>query len=111
DPRAWPSRNCSTRRTPRPARASERAVAAPMIPAPTTTTSPSSTTPVSSHEGGRGHPVPQDADPLDLELDDVARPQPPAVAVLEDAARPHGARAEDVAGAEHRVPGGLGDEA
>src|SRR5438445_355274 len=70
----------------------------------------SRTTPVSSHEGGRGHPVPQDADPLDLELDDVARPQPPAVAVLEDAARPHGARAEDVAGAEHRVPGGLGDE-
>src|SRR4051812_10657324 len=47
--------------------------------------------------------VAQHADPLDLELDHVARLQPALVAVLEDAARPDRARAEDVAGPQLRV--------
>src|SRR3954447_23924660 len=38
--------------------------------------------------------VPQHPDPLDLELDHVARPEPAAVAELEDAARPDRTRAE-----------------
>src|SRR5215203_5097472 len=51
--------------------------------------------------------VSQDADSLDFQLDLVARLEPPPVAQLEDAARPDRARAEQVAGAERRVPGRL----
>src|SRR5215210_1669810 len=50
------------------------------------------------HDAVREH-----ADPLDLELDDVAPLEPPAVAVLEDAAGADGPRADDVAGAERRI--------
>ena len=48
--------------------------------------------------------VAQDADALDLELDDIPRLQPAAVAVLEDAASPDGPGAEDVSWAEVGVP-------
>src|SRR5712691_4315130 len=41
--------------------------------------------------------VPEEADSLDLEHDDVAALQPAAVAVLEDAAGADGARSQDVA--------------
>ena len=48
--------------------------------------------------------VPQHADALDLQLDDVAALQPAPVAVLEDAAAADRARADHVARAKHRVP-------
>src|SRR6266536_1944093 len=54
--------------------------------------------------------ISQHADPLDLELDDVAPLQPAPVAVLEDAAGADRAGAEDVAGAEVRVPGRLRED-
>src|SRR5438552_3902970 len=53
--------------------------------------------------------VPQHADSLHLELDDVAALQPATVSMLEDAARADGARAEHVARAQLRVPRGMGD--
>src|SRR6185312_2816807 len=59
---------------------------------------------------GLADAVPQDSDPLDLELDLVSWPKPAPVAVLEDAARPDGARPEDVAGHEARALGRVGDE-
>src|ERR671910_2880460 len=49
-------------------------------------------------------------DPFDLELDEVAGPQPASVAVLEDAARAHRARAENVTGHEPGVACGVRDE-
>ena len=58
----------------------------------------------------RGDPVPQHTDPLDLELDLVARLEPAPVAVLQDAAGPDGAGAEDVAGPELGVPARLLDD-
>src|SRR5215208_2842631 len=67
-----------------------------MTPAPTTATS--------------GNAVAEDADPLDLELDDVAPLQPAPVPVLEDAAGADRAGADDVAGAEHRVLRGAGED-
>src|SRR5580765_8927696 len=48
--------------------------------------------------------VAQDADALNLELDDIPGLQPAAVAVLEDAARPDGPGAENVPGPEVGVP-------
>src|SRR5687768_9286102 len=63
----------------------------------------------SSHRGAGCDTVPQDPDALDLQLDLVARLEPAAVAVLEDAARPDRARAEDVAGDEPRVASRVGD--
>src|SRR5215216_5033611 len=48
--------------------------------------------------------VPERPDPLDVELDDVARLEPAAVAVLEDATGADGPRAEDVARMQHGVP-------
>src|ERR671936_1456957 len=60
--------------------------------------------------GGRPDAVVEDADPLDLELDDIARPEPAVVAELEDAARADGARAEDVPRHEVRVPRRVGDD-
>src|SRR5205823_8567296 len=46
---------------------------------------------------GRGDAVPQDPDPIDLELDVIAPLQPAGAAVLEDAAGADGARAEHIA--------------
>src|SRR5262245_5462898 len=54
--------------------------------------------------------ISQDADAFDLELDDVARLHPAAVAVLEDAARADRARAEDVAGQQPCVARGVSDD-
>ena len=51
--------------------------------------------------------IPQDADPLDLQLDDVAGLEPAAVAVLEDAARADRPRAQDVTLEQPRVPRGV----
>src|SRR4029077_20669921 len=48
--------------------------------------------------------VAQDADALDLELDDIPGLQPATVAVLEDAAGPNGSGAENVSRPEVRVP-------
>ena len=59
----------------------------------------------------RADGVPQHADPLDLELDLVARLEPAPVAVLQDGAGPDGAGAEDVAGPELGVPARLLDDA
>src|SRR5205085_1109248 len=58
----------------------------------------------------RADAVSEHADPFDLELDDVAGLEPPAVAELEDAARADGSGAEDVAREEARVPRGVGDD-
>src|ERR1700752_1455222 len=58
----------------------------------------------------RADRVPQGADPLDLQLDHVARLQPPAVTELQDAARADSPRAEHVAGVELGVPGRLLDD-
>ena len=52
--------------------------------------------------------VPQNADPLDLELDDVARPEPAGVAVLEDAPGSDRPGAEHVTRLEARVPRRVG---
>src|SRR6266540_4220334 len=54
--------------------------------------------------------VSEHADALDLELDHVPAPEPAAVPVLEDAARPDGSRAEDVAGPQPCVACGLGND-
>src|SRR5438046_2058650 len=54
--------------------------------------------------------VAQHADPLDLELDHVARLQPALVTVLQDAAGPDRARAEHVAGAQLGVARGVRDD-
>src|SRR5919201_1996035 len=51
--------------------------------------------------------IPERSDPLDLELDDVARLEPAPVAVLEDAAASDGARAEDVTGQQPRMARGV----
>src|SRR5215207_8266381 len=59
----------------------------------------------------RADRVPQHPDPLDLELDLVARLEPAAIAVLEDAAGSDGAGAEDVARPELGVPARLLDDA
>src|SRR5438045_1694168 len=58
----------------------------------------------------RSHAIPEHADPLHLELDDVAAPEPPPVAVLEDAAGADRARAEDVARDEEGVARGVRDD-
>src|SRR5439155_15974699 len=55
-------------------------------------------------------PVPQDSDPLDLQLDLVARPEPALVAVLEDAAGADGAGADHVARPQLGVPRRVGDD-
>src|SRR6476660_8848635 len=55
-------------------------------------------------------PVLQDADPLDLELDVVAGPEPALVAVLEDAAGADGAGAKDVARAQLGVAARVRDD-
>src|SRR5262245_40465448 len=52
----------------------------------------------------RADRVPQHADPLHLQLDHVARLEPTAVAVLEDAARSDRPGAEDVSWVQTRVP-------
>src|SRR6266511_455957 len=62
------------------------------------------------HMSASDNAISQHADPLDLELDDVAPLQPAPVAVLEDAAGADRAGAEDVAGAEVRVPGRLRED-
>src|SRR3954470_5234619 len=54
--------------------------------------------------------IPQNADPFDFELDDVARLQPAPITELEDATRPHRARAEHVAGQKPRVACGVRDD-
>src|SRR5881398_520909 len=54
--------------------------------------------------------VAEDPDAFDLELDHVAGLEPAAVAVLQDAPRPDGARPEHVARVEPRVARGLLDE-
>src|SRR5436190_19677681 len=54
--------------------------------------------------------VPQHADPFHLELDEVAAAEPPPVAVLEDAAGAHRARADHVAREEARVEAGLRED-
>src|SRR4029450_12985872 len=53
----------------------------------------------------RSDPVPEHTDLLDLQLHLVARTKPAPVSVLEDAARPDGARPEDVAGQAPRARG------
>src|SRR5919199_4169893 len=58
----------------------------------------------------RADPVPEHADLLHLELDDVARLEPAAVAELEDAAGADGSRAEHVAGEQAGVARGVGDD-
>src|SRR5947207_3128435 len=77
-----------------------------MIPPPTTATSAT----VISSTPGLPHAVPQDADPLDLELDDVAVLQPPAVTVFEDATGSNRAGAEDVAREQPCVACGVRDD-
>ena len=57
-----------------------------------------------------GHPVVKYSDPFDLELDEVAGPEPASVAVLEDAACAHRAGAENVTGHETSVARGVRDE-
>src|SRR5205809_6311488 len=81
-----------------------------MTPAPTTTTSASSGTAVSSQKRVSADPVPQHADAVHLELDDIARLEPPPVTVLEDAAGSYGAGAKDIARPQDGVAGGLSDE-
>src|SRR3954467_10391148 len=73
-----------------------------MIPAPTTITS-ACTGPIFA-EGPSSDTVAQDADALDLQLDDIARLQPAAVAMLEDAAGPDCPGAENVSRTEVGVP-------
>src|SRR5438067_1656510 len=92
----FPTSNCSYTTASTPARRSAHAVARPFTPAPTTATS--------------ANGVPQDADPLDLELDHVAPLEPTPVAELEDAARPDRSRAEHVAGEQPRVPRSVLDD-
>src|SRR5438477_7822489 len=79
----FPTSNCSYTTASTPARRSAHAVARPFTPAPTTATS--------------ANGVPQESDPLDLELDHVAALEPPPVAELEDAASPHRPGTEHVA--------------
>src|SRR5438552_8694014 len=66
--------------------------------------------PRGTESSGCGDPVSEHADPLDLELDDVAGLEPAAVAELEDAARADGSGAEDVSGEEASVPRRVGDD-
>src|SRR5215218_1778163 len=58
----------------------------------------------------RADGVPEHTDALHFELDDIARQEPPAVAVFEDAAGAHGPGAEDLAWTELRVERGLRDQ-
>src|SRR5919201_2071975 len=58
----------------------------------------------------RGNRVPEHADSLDLELDDVARLEPTSAAELEDAAGADGARPDHVAREEARVERGAADD-
>src|SRR5919199_4117605 len=58
----------------------------------------------------RADPVPEHADLLHLELDDVAPLEPAAVAELEDAAGADGSRAEDLAWVQRRVSRGVRDD-
>jgi hypothetical protein len=58
----------------------------------------------------RADAVPEHAEPLHLELHDVARPEPAPVAVFEDATGSDRARAEDVAWQQHRVQRRLRDD-
>src|SRR5438309_1127204 len=74
-----------------PRRRSAQPVASPITPAPMIATFTFVWLP---------DPVAQDADSLDLELDDVAALQPALVTVLENAAGPDRPRAEHVAGAQ-----------
>src|SRR2546423_7243175 len=60
--------------------------------------------------GGQTDEVSERADPLDLELDDVTGPEPPAVAELQDAARADRSGAEDVSRKEAGVARGVGDD-
>src|SRR5712691_3056626 len=69
------------------------------MPAPTTAIS-----------GTSSDDIPQHADPLHLQLDDVARLEPAPVSELQDATRADGARAEDVAWQEARVQRGMRDD-
>src|SRR6266545_7370329 len=63
-----------------------------------------------SHMSGLDYAVQEHTDPCHLELDDVAALEPAAVAVLEDAARPDRARAEDVPGSQVRVTRSVNDD-
>jgi hypothetical protein len=58
----------------------------------------------------RPDPVSQHPEPLDFELDDIAGLEPPAVAVLEDAAGADRPRAQGIARQELRVAGRVGDD-
>src|SRR6266550_2210636 len=92
EPCVWPTWNCSWISTSCPRCASRHAVAAPMTPAPTIAIRA-----IERRTLARPDRIAQHPDPLDLELDDVPRLEPAAVAVLEDATRPDRAGAEDVA--------------
>src|SRR5215213_265633 len=84
-----------------PRRFSAHPVARPITPPPMTATF----TPQCLSD-----PVPQDADPFDLQLDLVAALEPTLVAMLEDAAGADGARAEHVARPQLRVLRSVGED-
>src|SRR5712691_7893404 len=98
EPCLWPTRNCSWTTTSTSRRERARAVASPITPAPTTATL------------ARANCVPEHADPLDFELDDVAGLEPAPVSVLEYAARTDRPRTDHVARQEPRVARSLFDE-